>query len=208
MTTDVTRRGVTLGAIGVIGIPTIASAVGKMRMSAPDLILVNGKFTTLDRENPEADAIAIRGGRFSHVGKRRAVEKLAGPETVRIDLQGRRVIPGLIDSHMHLIRGGLSYNMSHRAREWRFPETSSPAPAAHARLVSCPSLWRLPARAGVRRRARSGASHLRLRNGLQRPRPRSRQGVGFVGAGPAQPILGRPWLLLLRLINHKEKKYV
>ncbi|MFM2043053.1 MAG: hypothetical protein RLY86_1629 [Pseudomonadota bacterium] len=84
-------------------------------MSAhPDLILTNGRFTTLDRANPAADTVAVTAGRFSAVGTAREVMPTAGPETRVIDLTGRRAIPGLIDSHMHIIRGGLNYNMELR----------------------------------------------------------------------------------------------
>ncbi len=79
-----------------------------------DTILTNGKITTLDRENPEAQAVAIDGGRFLAAGSERHVMAFAGPHTKLIDLNGRRVIPGLIDSHMHIIRGGLNYNMELR----------------------------------------------------------------------------------------------
>ncbi|WP_317924809.1 amidohydrolase, partial [Cupriavidus sp. TA19] len=82
--------------------------------TAPDLILVNGKFTTLDKSNPQADAVAVRDGRFVAVGTRQDVMKLAGAQTQVVDLNGRRAIPGLIDSHMHIIRGGLNYNMELR----------------------------------------------------------------------------------------------
>ncbi|MFC4278285.1 amidohydrolase [Achromobacter aloeverae] len=80
----------------------------------PQLILVNGKFTTLDRACPQADAVAIRDGRYAAVGARDDIMRLAGAATRVIDLQGRRAIPGLIDSHMHIIRGGLNYNMELR----------------------------------------------------------------------------------------------
>ena len=83
-------------------------------MTATTTILYNGKITTLDRENPQASAVAINDGRFVMAGSDREVMALAGPETRRIDLKGRRVIPGLIDSHMHIIRGGLNYNMELR----------------------------------------------------------------------------------------------
>ncbi|MBF6990081.1 amidohydrolase family protein, partial [Cupriavidus sp. IK-TO18] len=82
--------------------------------AAPSLILVNGKFTTLDKANPQADAVAIRDGRFVAVGTRQDIMKLAGAQTQVVDLNGRRGIPGLIDSHMHIIRGGLNYNMELR----------------------------------------------------------------------------------------------
>jgi hypothetical protein len=73
-----------------------------------DLILFNGRVTTLDRQSPQAQAIAIRGDRFVAVGTEQDVMRLAGAGTRRIDLKGRRVSPGLIDSHMHIIRGGLN----------------------------------------------------------------------------------------------------
>jgi predicted amidohydrolase YtcJ len=82
--------------------------------TSPDLVLFNGKITTLDRERPQAQAVAVREGRFQAVGDEAEIMGLAGPDTKRIDLNGRRVIPGLIDSHMHVIRGGLNYNMELR----------------------------------------------------------------------------------------------
>ena len=85
-----------------------------MSAPTPDLILINGKFATLDRANPQADAVALTGGKFTAVGTRDDVMRLAGSGTEVIDLRGHRVIPGLIDSHMHIIRGGLNYNMELR----------------------------------------------------------------------------------------------
>src|SRR5580704_8049856 len=79
-----------------------------------DLILRNGLFTTLDRANPAAIAVAITGGVFTAVGSEADVMRLAGPETRTIDLKGRRVLPGLIDNHLHIIRGGLNFNMELR----------------------------------------------------------------------------------------------
>jgi predicted amidohydrolase YtcJ len=82
--------------------------------SHPQVILVNGKFTTLDKANPTATAVAIEGGRFVRVGSDQEVTSLAGPATRVINLQGRSVLPGLIDNHTHVIRGGLSFNMELR----------------------------------------------------------------------------------------------
>lgn len=83
-------------------------------VAKPDLILVNGRFATLDRSNPEADAVAISNGKFIAVGSRHEVMTLADSSVSVIDLKGRRAIPGLIDSHMHIIRGGLNYNLELR----------------------------------------------------------------------------------------------
>ncbi|MES2941849.1 MAG: amidohydrolase [Pseudomonadota bacterium] len=80
----------------------------------PDLILHRGLFTTLDRANPTASAVAISNGRFTHVGPDHEVMPLAGPDTRVIDMRGRRVLPGLIDNHLHIIRGGLNFNLELR----------------------------------------------------------------------------------------------
>ncbi|MGE3295649.1 MAG: amidohydrolase family protein, partial [Geminicoccaceae bacterium] len=82
--------------------------------AAAELILRNAKITTLDPAAPEAAAVAIAGGRFLAVGGEAEVMALRGPQTKVIDGGGRRVIPGLIDSHLHIIRGGLNYNMELR----------------------------------------------------------------------------------------------
>src|SRR3979409_786332 len=79
-----------------------------------DLILHHGLFTTLARAHPTATPGAIRDGRFLAVGTDKEVMALAGPKTRIVDLKGRRVLPGLIDNHLHIIRGGLNYNMELR----------------------------------------------------------------------------------------------
>src|ERR1700722_9962383 len=79
-----------------------------------DLILHNGRFTTLDHSNPAATAVAITNGVFAAVGRDRDVMPLAGPSTRIIDFKGRRALPGLIDNHLHIIRGGLNFNMELR----------------------------------------------------------------------------------------------
>jgi predicted amidohydrolase YtcJ len=85
-----------------------------MTTTAADLILHSGLVTTLERANPTATAVAIKDGRFVAVGQNREVMPFAGPSTRVIDLQGRRVLPGLIDNHLHIIRGGLNFNMELR----------------------------------------------------------------------------------------------
>ncbi len=79
-----------------------------------DLILFNGKVTTLDRSNPQAEAVAVKDGRILFAGLASEAMRLAGPQTQTVDAGGRRIVPGLIDSHMHIIRGGLNYNMELR----------------------------------------------------------------------------------------------
>jgi predicted amidohydrolase YtcJ len=83
-------------------------------VNAADLVLHNGRFTTLDRANPTANAVAIKDGKFVAVGGDADVMRLAGLTTRVIDLKGRSALPGLIDNHLHIIRGGLNFNMELR----------------------------------------------------------------------------------------------
>ncbi|MEA2707887.1 MAG: hypothetical protein QOF78_488 [Phycisphaerales bacterium] len=71
-------------------------------MLAPDLILTHGNLITLDTKRPRAAAIAVRDSRIVAVGDDAAIAALAGPGTRRVDLGGRTVTPGFIDSHLHL----------------------------------------------------------------------------------------------------------
>lgn len=107
---SIDRRALVIGGAAVALTP-FAPAQGKPGMT--DLIIRNAKVTTLDRENPEAQAVAIRDGKFLVVGSE-AEARAAAPQATIIDASGRRLIPGLIDSHMHVIRGGLNYNMELR----------------------------------------------------------------------------------------------
>ena len=71
-----------------------------------DLILVNGKVITVDEEDSVAEAVAVKMGRIVKVGTTEEVEAVAGDGTTRIDLEGRAVLPGLTDCHVHMISGG------------------------------------------------------------------------------------------------------
>src|ERR1700729_3341400 len=85
-----------------------------MTQQAPDLIVHNGKLVTEDDRRSIAQAVAVRGGKFVAVGTDREVLALKGEQTKVINLNGRTTIPGLNDSHLHLIRGGLNYNLELR----------------------------------------------------------------------------------------------
>ncbi|MBH0345864.1 amidohydrolase [Bacillus pacificus] len=82
-------------------------------MNVPDMILYNGKITTLDPSQPEVSAIAITDGLITAVGRDELLNS-ATEKTKKIDLKRKRAIPGLNDSHIHVIRGGLHYNMELR----------------------------------------------------------------------------------------------
>jgi len=106
---DFLAAGAALGLSALVG-PVFAQTRGE----APDLILHNGRVSTMDRTRGEVQAVAIGGGQVMAVGSDAEVLALAGPATQRVDVERRRVIPGLTDSHMHIIRGGLNYNMELR----------------------------------------------------------------------------------------------
>jgi predicted amidohydrolase YtcJ len=81
---------------------------------AADLILMNARIATQDERRPTASAAAIKDGRFITVGSDEEVMSHRSDGAEVIDAGGKTVIPGLIDSHMHPIRGGLNYNMELR----------------------------------------------------------------------------------------------
>lgn len=77
---------------------------------APDTVLVNGKIVTADARFSIDSAVAIREGKIAALGNDAEIRRQAGSGTRVIDLGGRTVIPGLIDSHMHAIRAALSFS--------------------------------------------------------------------------------------------------
>ncbi|KQZ94832.1 MULTISPECIES: amidohydrolase [unclassified Pseudomonas] len=109
-----------LGAAGALWSALPFSSSGSAYASSQagsmtaDLILFNGKLHTVDREKPMATAVAIKDGRFIAVGTDGEAMAHKSSATQIIDLKGRTVIPGLNDSHLHLIRGGLNYNLELR----------------------------------------------------------------------------------------------
>jgi predicted amidohydrolase YtcJ len=95
-----------LPSLAFVLVALFASGAGHAQL-APDTILVNGKVVVYD--GPPAQALAVRDGRIAAIGNAPAVRALAGASTRIIDLGGRTVVPGLIDSHIHAIRAGLTY---------------------------------------------------------------------------------------------------
>lgn len=90
------------------------SAQAQAGSSPADLILLNGRIATMDPGRPEATACAIRDGRFVAVGGEADIAPLRGDGTRVVDALGRRVVPGLNDSHTHTVRGGLNYALELR----------------------------------------------------------------------------------------------
>jgi predicted amidohydrolase YtcJ len=78
--------------------------------SKADILIINAKVTTLNERAMTAEAVAIAGNKIVEVGTNEEVEKYRTKKTKILDAKGRRVIPGLFDSHLHVIRGGRFYN--------------------------------------------------------------------------------------------------
>src|SRR5438477_3531247 len=90
--------------LAAILLPTPAAA------QAPDTVLLNGKILTVDAQSSVRESMAIRDGRIIALGTSASTRKLAGSRTRVVDLQGRTVIPGLIDSHLHAIRAAQTFS--------------------------------------------------------------------------------------------------
>ncbi|HTS31758.1 MAG TPA: amidohydrolase [Bryobacteraceae bacterium] len=85
---------------------------GVAAAQATDAVYWNGKIITVDPRFSTAEAIAIRGGRFTAVGKNEDIRRLAGTATRVVDLHGKTVVPGLEDSHLHGAGGGPGVDLS------------------------------------------------------------------------------------------------
>ena len=105
---------------GVVGISFVvqvqqpASAQGAGAAAPADTILTNGKIITVDETFSIAQAVAMRGSRIVAVGTNQEITRLAGPNTRRIDLRGRSVVPGMIDNHAHFQEEGEYWTLEQR----------------------------------------------------------------------------------------------
>ena len=67
-----------------------------------DLVLLNAKIITMNPRQPNAEAVAISGNKILAVGSNHTIKKLIGQATKTISLQGKTIIPGFIDTHIHV----------------------------------------------------------------------------------------------------------
>ena len=95
-------RSSRLAGTALLAISFAACAGSHENSMTATLILVRGRIHTLDPAIPDATALAIAGDRIAQVGTDKEISGLMGPGTRKIDLQGRSVLPGLIDAHLHL----------------------------------------------------------------------------------------------------------
>ena len=105
-----TRLAFMVLAAGLAGAAVMLDA----QQAPPDIILTNGKIITVDAQFSIAHAVAIRGDRIVAVGTNPDITALAGAGTRRIDLQGRSVVPGLIDNHAHFQEEGAYWTLELR----------------------------------------------------------------------------------------------
>ncbi|TWR26319.1 amidohydrolase [Mucilaginibacter pallidiroseus] len=88
----------------------LAFTSGLYAQQKADLIITNGKFITLDDQHPAAEAIAITGNKIVAVGNNQQILRFKRAGSQMIDAKGKTVVPGIYDSHLHVIRGGRFFN--------------------------------------------------------------------------------------------------
>ena len=79
-----------------------------MANESNDWILINGKIITVDPYDTIVEAVAIKNGKIKQTGTTEQIQKLAGSQTSELDLDGKTVTPGIVDSHNHTVAYGLS----------------------------------------------------------------------------------------------------
>ncbi len=103
-------------------VAALAALAPPLAAQPADIVLVGGRVFTADPARPWAEAVAVRGDRIVHVGTSAEVERLAGPSTRRVALDGRVVVPGFNDAHAHL--GASEYGVAFRTTD--APEADPP----------------------------------------------------------------------------------
>jgi predicted amidohydrolase YtcJ len=124
----------------VLSFAALGCAALAAQAQPAELIVTHARISTLDANSGTAEALAVRDGRIVAVGNAATVQRFAGPATRTVDAGGRRVIPGLIDSHIHAVRAALSYSTE---VNWIGAETISEAMARLREMAarSKPGAW-------------------------------------------------------------------
>lgn len=108
------RRAFLFGLPALVSLAALGAASAAGADPPASVVLTNAKVITVDDRFGVAQAVAVRGERIIAVGTNREIETLAGPNTRRIDVHGKALIPGLIDNHLHLLRGGRTWSQEVR----------------------------------------------------------------------------------------------
>lgn len=124
-----TKRRILLGLLAL----TLLAALSSGQQSPPDLILLNGKIFTSDSAHSFVEALAIRGERIMAIGTAERVRMLAGPQTKRMDLAGRVVIPGINDAHHHCGFEPAGYHLLFKSLDPAWTEVAEEVAAAVAK---------------------------------------------------------------------------
>ena len=77
---------------------------------SPDLVMLNGVIRTMDKHNQRSQAIAIKGKRIMAIGSNEAISAITDSSTKKIDLEGKLVLPGMMDSHFHFYDWAMGKN--------------------------------------------------------------------------------------------------
>jgi len=112
---------------------TVPAVLAMGRQAPPDLILVNGKIFTSDAAHPYVQAIAVRGERIATAGTSKEIASLAGPQTKRLDLGGRVVIPGINDAHYHCDVEPSGFRLRFKGMDPTWPEVAEEVASAEAK---------------------------------------------------------------------------
>jgi predicted amidohydrolase YtcJ len=99
-------------AVGLAAVWFLTSRSPGVRAQQADLILHGGTILTLDEKQPSAGAVAVRDGKITAVDSLEDLASQKGPATRIIDLGGKTLVPGFIDSHGHLINVGLQRSVA------------------------------------------------------------------------------------------------
>jgi predicted amidohydrolase YtcJ len=99
--------------VGFVGL-IVAACSSPPSSPTPEIILHSGKIVTVNADFEVSESLAVYDGKIMAVGANRVIQSMAGPETTSFDLQGRTVIPGIIDSHSHPVSYGM--HIEHYAR--------------------------------------------------------------------------------------------
>lgn len=139
----IATRILTALAVAVAVLAVASAAVAQtpaLLVKHPELVVVNAKVVTVDDRFSIHQGVAVRDGRVLAVGTTDEIRALAGPSTRIVDAQGRTVLPGLIDSHVHFLRAGFRWKWEVRADEARSLDDILAAVQARARQAP-PGTW-------------------------------------------------------------------
>jgi len=91
----------TRGLLGLVLLGMLTGCGADLEVLRPDTVLFNGKIVTVDEDFSIAEAVAIKDGKFVAVGSNAQIRNLAGGLTEVVDLEGKTVLPGFNDPHLH-----------------------------------------------------------------------------------------------------------